>query len=240
MSTEPTHISSVYDAELERLTRLIAQMGGRAESQLDSAIETILKRDDDLAYIVRKRDRDIDQLEKDIEALVMRTLALRQPVANDLRLIVATLKIAADLERVGDYAKNIAKRASVLAQIPAMPSTAVIVRLGRLVQQMLKDVLDAYLQRDVDKAIMVWEADEEVDSLYTAVFRELLTYMMEDARQITGCTHLLFIAKNLERVGDHATNIAETIHFQVVGTDLEEGRPKADGSNYAMVEPETP
>lgn len=240
MNTEPTHISSVYDAELERLTRLVAQMGGRAESQLDSAIETILKRDGDLAYIVRERDKDIDQLEKDIEALVMRMLALRQPVANDLRLIIATLKTAADLERIGDYAKNIAKRASVLAQVPTLPSTAVIVRLGRLVQQMLKDVLDAYLQRDLEKAIGVWEADEEVDSLYTAVFRELLTYMMEDARQITGCTHLLFIAKNLERVGDHATNIAETIHFQVVGKGLEEVRPKADGSNYTIVDPDTP
>lgn len=231
------HISSVYDSELEKLGKLLAQMGGLAETQLDAAMDAVIRRDGEAALAIKDKDRDIDALEKETEALVVRMLALRQPVANDLRMVVSTLKTASDLERIGDYAKNIAKRASVLAQLPAAPSTAVIGRLGRLVQQLLKDVLDAYLQRDMAKATAVWEADAEVDALYTAVFRELLTYMMEDARNITACTHLLFIAKNLERIGDHSTNIAETLRFMISGQPFEERRPKDDASNYAIVEP---
>ena len=237
MTQEHEHISSVYDAELEQLGRLLAQMGGLAETQLDAALDVVMRRDSEQAVKIREDDRKIDSLEKDVEGLVVRMLALRQPVANDLRVVVSTLKIASDLERVGDYAKNIAKRAIALSQLPATPSTVMIGRLGKLVQQLLKDVLDAYLQRDVEKAVAVWEFDAEVDALYTAVFRELLTYMMEDPRNITACTHLLFIAKNLERIGDHATNIAETLQFQVTGKGFEERRPKDDASNYAVVEP---
>lgn len=238
MTSESKHIAAAYDEELKRLTRLLSQMGGLAESQLDAAIQCVVKRDEEMAFKVREKDREIDQLEREIDSLVVRMLALRQPVANDLRFIIASLRIASDIERIGDYAKNIAKRAIALTQSPRSPHTKGIVRIGRLVQAMLKDVFDAFLQGDVQRAIAVWEADEEVDSLYTSLFRELLTYMMEDPRHITPCTHLLFIAKNIERIGDHATNIAETIHFQVEGRELEERRPKADASNYAVVEPD--
>ncbi|MEQ8444180.1 MAG: phosphate signaling complex protein PhoU [Alphaproteobacteria bacterium] len=232
------HIVAAYDQEFKKLTKLLSQMGGLAEVQLSNALTAIEKRNDKLAQKVKDGDREIDQLEIDIEALVVRMLALRQPVANDLRYIVATLRISSDIERIGDYAKNIGKRAMALNQLPAEPLLRGVVRIGQPVQAMLKDVMDAHLQGDTAKAIDVWEADEEVDALYTSLFRELLTYMMEDPRHITPCTHLLFIAKNLERIGDHATNIAETIHFQVEGTPLADRRPKADGSNYEVLRPE--
>lgn len=232
------HIVSAYDDEFKKLTKLLASMGGLAESQLAGALTAIEKRDDSTARAVKEGDKEIDQLEQDIEALVVRMLALRQPVANDLRYIVSTLRTSSDIERIGDYAKNIAKRAIALNQLPAEPLLRGVVRMGRPVQTMLKDVMDAHLQGDTAKAIAVWEADEEVDALYTSLFRELLTYMMEDPRHITPCTHLLFIAKNLERIGDHATNIAETIHFRVEGVPLAERRPKADASNYAVVQPD--
>jgi phosphate transport system protein len=231
------HIVAVYDAEFKKLGKLLSRMGGLAESQLANALTAIERRDNKLAKAVKAADKDIDALEREIEALVVRMLALRQPVANDLRYIVATLRISSDLERVGDYAKNIAKRVIALNSLPSEPLVRGILRVGRPVQQMLKEVMDANLQGDVAKAIEVWEADEEVDSLYTGLFRELLTYMMEDPRHITPCTHLLFIAKNLERIGDHATNIAEITHFQVEGESLVERRPKADASNYAVLTP---
>lgn len=232
------HIVAAYDAEFKKLTKLVSSMGGLAEKQLSNALVAIDKRDNKLAKSVKNGDKEIDALEREIENLVIRMLALRQPVANDLRYIVATLRISSDIERIGDYAKNIAKRAIALNQLPAEPLLRGVVRVGRPVQAMLKDVMDAFLQGDTNKAIDVWEADEEVDGLYTALFRELLTYMMEDPRHITPCTHLLFIAKNLERIGDHATNIAETIHFQVEGVPIVERRPKADASNYAVVQPD--
>jgi len=169
----------------------------------------------------------------------VRLLALRQPMAQDLREIVSALKVSADLERIGDYAANIAKRSLALAQVPVVRPAAGIPRMGRLVETILKEVLDAYIERDVDKAIAAWERDEELDDLYTSLFREVLTYMMEDPRNITPCTHLLFMAKNLERIGDHATNIAEIIHFLVVGTPLTVLRPKNDGSSFAVVSPLT-
>lgn len=232
------HIMAAYDAEFKKLAKLSARMGGLAESQLANALTAIERRDDKMALAVKQGDREIDALEQEIESLVVRMLALRQPVANDLRYIVSTLRTASDIERIGDYAKNIAKRAIALNQLPAEPLLRAVVRIGRPVQTMLKDVLDAHLQGDTAKAIAVWEADEEVDALHTSLFRELLTYMMEDPRHITPCTHLLFIAKNMERIGDHATNIAETIHFQVEGVALSERRPKADGSNYAVLRPD--
>ncbi|NMM45143.1 phosphate signaling complex protein PhoU [Rhodospirillaceae bacterium KN72] len=231
------HIVGVYDEEFKKLTKLLAKMGGLAESQLANALTAIEKRDSKLALAVKENDKEIDALEHEVEALVVRMLALRQPVANDLRYIVSTLRVSADIERIGDYAKNIAKRAVALNQMPSEPLLRGILRMGRPVQSMLKDVIDAHLQGDVAKAIDVWEADEEVDALYTSLFRELLTYMMEDPRHITPCTHLLFIAKNLERIGDHATNIAEIIHFQVKGEALGDRRPKADASNYATLQP---
>jgi len=154
--------------------------------------------------------------------------ALRQPVASDLRHIVAALKISSELERIADYAANVAKRTLVLNQLPAVKPVSAVLHLARIVQEILKDILDAYIERDVEKAIRVWNRDEEVDDMYTGLFRELITYMMEDPRTITACTHLMFMAKNIERIGDHATNIAETLHFLVVGTPLKGARPKGN------------
>lgn len=231
------HIVAAYDAELKTLTRLLARMGGLAERQLANALQAVERRDDALALEVRQGDAEIDEIEREIEGLVMRMLALRQPMANDLRYVISTLRTSSDIERIGDYAKNIAKRALALNQLPAEPSLRSIPRVAKPVQAMLKNVMDAALQGDTEKAIDVWEADEEVDALYTGLFRELLTYMMEDPRHITPSTHLLFIAKNLERIGDHATNIAETVHYQIEGTPLSDRRQKADATSYEVIRP---
>lgn len=238
MGVESGHIVAAYDEEMQQLTRLFSRMGGLAEKQLADALTAVERRDSDLAKTVKDSDKAIDDLEHEIDALVVRMLALRQPMANDLRYIISTLRTAADIERVGDYSKNIGKRTIAMNTLLAPPMLRGVVRLGRLVQNMLKKVLDAYAQSDIQKAVEVWEADEEVDALHTSLFRELLTYMMEDPRHITPCTHLLFIAKNLERIGDHATNIAETVHYHVEGVPLADRRPKADASNYETVEPD--
>jgi len=222
------HIIKSYDEELQRLDNAIAQMGGLAESQLGAAIEAVIKRDSDIATEVIEGDVQVDTLERDIESLVTRLLALRQPMARDLRQSIAALKIASDLERIGDYAANVAKRSIALNQTPPVKPVYAIPRMGRLCQAMIKDVLDAYVERDADKALAVWLRDEELDEMYTSLFRELLTYMIEDPRNITACTHLLFMAKNIERIGDHATNIAETLYFMVHGTPLAMVRPKRD------------
>jgi phosphate transport system protein len=229
------HIIKSYDEELQRLDNAITQMGGLAESQLAAAIEAVIKRDSELATQVIEGDVRIDQLEREIESLVMRLLALRQPMARDLRQSIAALKIASDLERIGDYAANVAKRSIALNQTPPVRPVYAIPRMGRLGQAMIKDMLDAYVERDADKALAVWLRDEELDEMYTSLFRELLTYMIEDPRNITACTHLLFIAKNLERIGDHTTNIAETLYFLVHGTPLAQARPKGDRSIFAVM-----
>ena len=222
------HIIKSYDQELQRLDNIIAEMGGLAESQLASAIEAVAKRDGDLAAEVIESDTKVDELEREVESLVVRLLALRQPMARDLRQIVAALKIATDLERIGDYAANVAKRSIALDQAPPVRPVYALPRMGRLGGAMIKDVLDAYVERDADKAMAVWLRDEELDEMYTSLFRELLTYMIEDPRNITACTHLLFMAKNLERIGDHTTNIAETLYFLVHGTPMTQVRPKRD------------
>ncbi len=174
---------------------------------------------------------------KQDEQFVIRLLALRQPMAQDLRHIVASLKIAGELERIGDYAKNVAKRSLVLNQFSGPSSLTGIAHMSRLVQENLKAIIDAVGENDVEKAVEVWNADEAVDEIYNALFRELITYMMEDPRSITPCTHLLFIAKNLERIGDHATNIAEMVYYAVKGEPMPEERPKGDSSAYAVVRP---
>ena len=207
------HIVKSFGEELERIDLLIVEMGGLAENQLALAIRALVRRNTELANQVRDSDVRIDDLEREINERIVRMLALRQPMAGDLRVAIAALKISNDLERVGDYAKNVAKRSLVLVQSPAMSSTLTISRMGALVQSMIKNVLDAYVRRDAAAAEQVRLADQEVDQLHTSMFRELLTYMMEDPRNITPCTHLLFIAKNIERMGDHATNIAEQVHF---------------------------
>jgi phosphate transport system protein len=184
-----------------------------------------------------EEDPKVDALEREIETFVIRLLALRQPVADDLRGIVAALKITGDLERIGDYAANVAKRSIVLAQFSLPYSLAGLAHLAHLVQQQLKSIIDALGDNDADKAMEVWRSDLVVDDIYNAIFRELITYMMEDPRNITPCTHLLFIAKNLERIGDHATNIAENLYYAVRGETLPDARPKGDTSAYAVVRP---
>jgi len=229
----PEHTVTRYGEELDQMTGTILRMGGMVEQQLAKAITALIKRDPELAATVITDDQPIDRLEHEVDHLAMRLLALRQPMAVDLRLITASLKISSDLERIGDYAANVAKRASALAQVEPMRPMAVIPRMSELVQAMIKDVLDAYMARDAEKALAVWRRDEEVDETYNSLFRELLTYMMEDPRHITPCTHLLFIAKNIERMGDHTTNIAETIAFLVTGTPIDEARPKSDITPFA-------
>jgi phosphate transport system protein len=227
------HTVKRYDEELDQMTGTILRMGGMVEQQLANAIQALIKRDPELAQKVISDDKPVDRLEHEIDQQVTRLLALRQPMAVDLRLITASLKISSDLERIGDYAANVAKRASALAQVEPMRPVTVIPRMAQIVQGMIKDVLDSYMARDTDKALAVWRRDEEVDETYNSLFRELLTYMMEDPRHITPCTHLLFIAKNIERMGDHTTNIAETISFLVTGTPMHEARPKGDTTPFA-------
>ncbi|AUG54221.1 phosphate signaling complex protein PhoU [Thalassospira marina] len=238
MRKEESHIVSSFDDELTRLNNIISQMGGLAESQLISAIRAISKRDSELAEQVIVSDLRIDKLEQEVQDFAVRVLALRQPMADDLRQVVTALKLSNDLERIGDLAKNIAKRAQVLNQIPPIRPVQVIPNMARLAQEIIKDVLDAYIENDAEKAQRVWARDQEVDDMYNSLFRELLTYMMEDPRNITASTHLLFIAKNIERIGDHATNIAETIYYRIKGEDLPvDGRPKNDAANFAVIEP---
>ncbi len=238
MADDKTHIVSSFDEELTRLNNIISQMGGLAESQLISAIRAIVKRDSELAEKVIVSDKRIDVLEQEVQDFAVRLLALRQPMADDLRQVVTALKLSNDLERIGDLAKNIAKRAQVLNQIPPIRPVQVIPNMGKLAQEIIKDVLDAYIEGDAEKAERVWARDQEVDDMYNSLFRELLTYMMEDPRNITASTHMLFIAKNIERIGDHATNIAETIYYRIKGEDLPAlDRPKNDAANFAVVEP---
>jgi len=237
MSTPQQHTVKSFDDALNQIDNALAQLGGLVEHQLDQSLQALLRRDVDLASQVAAADERVDAEEERIDQDALALLALRQPMAADLRLVISALKTSAILERIGDYAKNVAKRTAVLAELPPMPPVATIARLGSLAQRMLKDVLDAYTARDVEKAKEVRARDKEVDAFYTSVFRELLTYMMEDPRNITPCTHLLFIAKNLERVGDHATNIAENIHFAVHGRPPVDGRPKGDDTSSALVNP---
>ena len=221
------HIVKAYGEELNHLAAEVARMGGLAEAEVADAIETVTRRDLTLAQSVIERDIKLDALNLEIERKAIRMIALRQPVAQDLRRTVGAMKIASNLERCGDLAKNIAKRGVVLAESePITPLTRSIERMGRLVAGRLRDVLDAYTGAELERAIGVWSQDDEVDEHYNSLFRELLTYMMGDPRTITACAHLLFIAKNLERIGDHATNIAEIVHYEITGEDMPSERPK--------------
>ena len=221
------HTVRAYGDELNQLSAEVARMSGLAEAQVVDAVESVAWRDVGLARAVIERDQRLDAMHRDIEKKAIRLIALRQPVASDLRRTLAAMKLAVDLERTGDLAKNIGKRALILAESdPMQPLTRSIERMGRLVSMRLRDVLDAYAASDVDKALSVWRTDDEVDEHYNALFRELLTYMMADPRTITACTHLLFMAKNLERIGDHATNIAETVHYEITGEEFTGDRPR--------------
>ena len=222
------HTVKAYGDELNQITAEVARMGGLAEAQVADAIDSVARRDVALARAVVERDTKLDALHRDIEKKAIRLIALRQPVASDLRKTLGAIKMASDLERTGDLAKNIAKRALILAEVePMQPLTRSIERMGRLVSNRLRDVLDAYTASELDRAVAVWQTDDEVDEHYNALFRELLTYMMGDPRTIGACTHLLFMAKNLERIGDHATNIAETVHYEITGDEILGDRPRA-------------
>jgi phosphate transport system protein len=235
------HTVKSFGEELKTLESKIAQMGGLCEYLLADAIEALSRGDLELAERAILEDKAIDALEHEIEEMAILTIARRQPVAVDLRQVMAALRISSDLERIGDLAKNIAKRTLAISreQHPKQLISGVK-HIGRLALGQLKDVLDAYSHRDAAGALKVWNRDEQIDALYNSLFRELLTYMMEDARNIGLCTHLLFGAKNIERIGDHTTNIAETIHYLVTGKSITRERPKGDLTSVMAVEYSAP
>ncbi len=222
------HIVKAYDADLAALKSMLSQMGGMAEEQLAQSIDALIRRDTKLADTVVLADEKLDSMEIAIEEKAVLTIARRQPMAKDLRNIMVAIRIAADIERIGDLAKNIAKRSHALYDNIPQRLTKGLQRLGDMSQAQVKLVLDAFAASDAQKAMDVWRHDEDIDALYNSIFRELLTYMMEDPRMIGACTHLLFAAKNIERIGDHATNIAENIYYLVHGEMLKEQRPKKD------------
>jgi phosphate transport system protein len=222
------HIIKSYDSELIRLTGEIVRMGELSVTQLEAAIDVIERRDERAAQRVVGNDDALDQLEQDISHDVVRLLALRAPMAGDLRNVFAALRIAADIERIGDYAANVAKRSIPLSMVAPISPTKGLGHLAELAATEVRDVLKAYHDQDAERAYQVWKDDAELAEAYTGYFRQLLTYMMEDPRNITPCTHLLFMAKNIERIGDHATNIAENVWYQVHGEPLTKRRPNRD------------
>jgi phosphate transport system protein len=228
------HIVKSYDDEQQGLLDELIRMGQMSVSQLEAALDVVERRDDKAAERVIGNDDAIDALEQQVNHDVIR-LIRRGPLAGDLRVILAALRVASDIERIGDLAANIAKRSMALNLAPPLPHTRGLDALGRMAARQVRDVLDAYVQRDGEAALRVRASDAELDTLYTGLFRELLTYMMEDARAITPCTHLLFMAKNLERIGDHATNIAENIWFLIHGEELMAPRDKRDDTNSVVV-----
>jgi phosphate transport system protein len=235
------HIVKAYDDDLAALKSLLSAMGGLAEEQLAKSIDALTKRDTRLADQVIQADEKIDAMEIDIEEKAVLTIAKRQPMAKDLRNVMVTIRIASDLERIGDLAKNVAKRTHAVYDVMPHKLTKGLERMGQLSQAQLKLVLDAFAAGDAGKAMEVWKHDEDIDALYNSIFRELLTYMMEDPRLISACTHLLFATKNIERIGDRATNIAENVYYLVHGKALREGRPKKDLTSvtpYALLNEE--
>jgi len=227
--TDQQHTTKAFDSDLQDLARMVAEMGGLAEKQVADAVAALARRDTALAQRITEADTSIDKLQHEIEEKAVLTIARRQPMAVDLRELVGALRLANDLERIGDLAKNIAKRVIALnAEFPPPKLIRGVEHMTDLLLEQLKTVLDAYVRRDVSKALSVWRGDEEIDAVCTSVFRELLTYMMEDPRNITFCIHLMFCAKNIERMGDHATNIAETVHYIIEGRPIADKRPKGD------------
>ena len=231
------HTAKAFDSDLQELTRKVAEMGGLAEREIADAIQALTRRDVALAKRVVATDPTIDALQQEIEEKAILTIARRQPMAVDLREIVAALRVSNDLERIGDLAKNIGKRVGAL-EGDFYPSKLLrgVEHMTSLVLGQLKQVLDAYAARDLASALAVWKGDEEIDALCTSLFRELLTYMMEDPRNITACTHLLFCAKNLERIGDHVTNVAENAYYVLTGSQLPPHRPKIDETSMVLAE----
>ena len=230
------HTTKAFDVDLRELTRMVAEMGHLVEKQIADSLDALANRDAELGQRAITADPVIDALQHEIEEKAVLTIARRQPMAIDLREIIGAVRIANDLERVGDLAKNIGKRVLPLSE-DLHPANLIlgIERMGELVLARIRQVLDSYAQRELELALAVWNGDEEIDSMCTSLFRELLTYMMEDARNITYCLHLMFCAKNIERMGDHATNIAETVYYIIEGRTITEQRPKGDTTSFAAM-----
>ncbi|MEJ6394435.1 phosphate signaling complex protein PhoU [Gymnodinialimonas sp. 2305UL16-5] len=229
------HIVSSFDRDLEGIQARIMRMGGLVEDAIAKSAEALETRDIELAKAVRAADKPIDALEEQINEEAARIIAMRQPIASDLRTVLTVFRVSANLERIGDYAKNIAKRSQSVIELPNVPGTAASLRrMARQVELMLKDVLDAYIQHDADLAEDVRQRDLEVDQMYSALFREYLTHMMEDPRHITTCMHLHFMAKNIERMGDHVTSVAEQVIYLVTGELPDDDRPKEDKTPYVQ------
>jgi phosphate transport system protein len=228
------HIMSAFDEDLVQIQAKISEMGGLAEEVLSKALKSVQDRDATLAREVIERDQAIDAMEHQIEESVVRVIARRQPVAEDLRILIAAMKIASTLERIGDLAKNIAKRAIPLSSARPVKLTSSIVRMGRETLTQLSDVLNAHAGRDVDLAVQIWNQDVEIDEMYNAIFREVVTYMVEDSRLIGVGSQLMFIAKNLERIGDHTTHISEMIYYIVKGQSLGDDRPKGEPTGISL------
>lgn len=220
------HTVKAFSEELEKLAADVSSMGGHAETAVSDAMEAVINRDADLAEQVVAGDKRIDEMQRDIEKQIVRLLALRQPMAADLRIVIAALKIVSDLERIGDLAKSIARRCKALNKADPLPLTPAVQRMGLLVQGHLHQVLDAYASGEIRHAVGVWERDEDVDEHYNALFRDVVGQMMDNKSMVGPGAHLLFVAKNLERIGDHATNIAEEIHYAVTGSELKGERPR--------------
>ena len=230
------HIAKAFDVDLHDLNRMVAEMGGLAEKEISDSVQALVRRDSDLARKVIATDPTIDALQLEIEEKSTLTIARRQPMAVDLREIVGALRVANDLERIGDLAKNIAKRvlATASEEFPSQKLIRGLEHMTSLVISRLKQVLDDYAARDLASALVVWKSDDEIDAMCTSLFRELFTYMLEDPRNITFCIHLMFCAKNIERMGDHATNIAETVHYMIEGHPITGPRPKGDTTTFEM------
>lgn len=228
------HTAKAFDADLQELNRCVAQMGGLTEKGIADSVDALVRLDTTLAAKVILVDQSIDKLQREIEEKAILTIARRQPMAIDLREIVSALRVANDLERIGDLSKNIAKRVSELSgEFRPQKLIRGVEHMAGLVLGQVKQVLDAYAGRDLATALEVWRRDKDVDAMCTSLFRELLTYMMEDPRNITFCIHLMFCAKNIERMGDHATNIAETVHYMIEGRTITDERPKGDTTKLA-------
>src|SRR5713226_7899685 len=235
----PEHTAKAFDVDLQELTRKVAEMGGLTEKQIADSVDALARRDPERAQQIVTTDLSIDALQRAIEDKAVLTIARRQPMAVDLRELVGALRLCNDLERIGDLAKNIAKRVMVLeGELHSSKVIRGVQHMGALVLTQLKQVLDSYAGRDLEKALTVWNGDEEIDAMCTSIFRELLTYMMEDPRNITYCIHLMFCAKNIERIGDHATNIAETVYYMIEGRSIPDPRPKGDTTSFAAISPQ--
>jgi phosphate transport system protein len=234
----PEHTAKAFDVDLQELSRMVAEMGGLTEKQIADAVDALSRRNPEQAQQIVKADLGIDALQREIEAKAVLTIARRQPMAVDLRELLGALRLCNDLERIGDLAKNIAKRVLVLdVELHSSRVIRGVQHMGTLVLAQLKQVLDSYAGRDLEKALAVWNGDEQIDAMCTSIFRELLTYMMEDPRNITPCIHLMFCAKNIERMGDHATNIAETVYYMIEGRSIPDLRPKGDTTTFGGLRP---